>query len=438
MFFEQTKNSTVLNHHFPLVRIIDSQQHQHQQPSHQQLHQQQQLQQHQQQHAGLHEILSHSSPLTGAISRTPARLPEDVTALADRDNVGKDRDGVANKNAVTKTYHTLKDLISSKFKKDNNEVMDELNNVVVHQQQQQPTEDMTFSSSTYRGNHDFNACLQESALPMHMRSMNQSQPNILASGGGMSNGNGNIRASNGRNYIIDSPLSRPSNGVQQRALSQPHLNVQPTFERHNSQPLLDQIDSDDGGFAARLQGNRKEIVATSLRTDNEIVRMPKRDIFDFNENNFVADRGESGRIDWRETVRDGFQMQSTLQQNALAGGLQMRSSPQQLFQNASNLQGINGGAFGQHQHQGLNGQHFNVNSQMQQQNQPLFSDKNSFNLMQHQQQTQVKIEQEIGQMQAARQDAQRSSFQKRMQENNGNQLTTTAAVVQQQQQTQSQ
>lgn len=55
----------------------------------------------------------------------------DVTALADRDNVGRDRDG--NKNAVTKTYHTLKDLISSKFKKDSNEGADELNNVVIHQ-----------------------------------------------------------------------------------------------------------------------------------------------------------------------------------------------------------------------------------------------------------------------------------------------------------------
>lgn len=57
------------------------------------------------------------------------RLGKDVTALADRDNVGRDRDG--NKNVVSKTYHTLKDLISSKFKKDSIDTADELNNVVI-------------------------------------------------------------------------------------------------------------------------------------------------------------------------------------------------------------------------------------------------------------------------------------------------------------------
>ena len=75
-----------------------------------------------------------SQMMTGAIPRAPTRLPEDVTALAEREMGGKDRDS---KNAVTKTYHTLKDLISSKFKKDSLEMTpEELNNVTIQQHQQ--------------------------------------------------------------------------------------------------------------------------------------------------------------------------------------------------------------------------------------------------------------------------------------------------------------
>lgn len=128
------------------------------------------------------------SVLTGAVSRTPARLPEgnitnklyyvttrnliinwlfrlrvsilhidkDVTALADRDNVGRDRDG--NKNAVSKTYHTLKDLISSKFKKDSIDTADELNNVVIQQHMlgKSPMDEIM---------------MPRSAVPLHMRQM---------------------------------------------------------------------------------------------------------------------------------------------------------------------------------------------------------------------------------------------------------------------------
>lgn len=73
--------------------------------------------------------------MTGAIPRAPTRMPEDVTALAEREMGGKD--GRESKNAVTKTYHTLKDLISSKFKKDSLEMSpEELNNVTIHQQAQ--------------------------------------------------------------------------------------------------------------------------------------------------------------------------------------------------------------------------------------------------------------------------------------------------------------
>lgn len=60
-------------------------------------------------------------------------MPEDVTALAEREMGSKD--GKESKNAVTKTYHTLKDLISSKFKKDSSEMtQEELNNVTIQQQ----------------------------------------------------------------------------------------------------------------------------------------------------------------------------------------------------------------------------------------------------------------------------------------------------------------
>lgn len=81
-----------------------------------------------------------------------------MTALADRDNVGRDRDG--NKNAVSKTYHTLKDLISSKFRKDSIHAVDELNNVVIHQHMhsKSPVDELITPRIG-------------SAVPLHMRQM---------------------------------------------------------------------------------------------------------------------------------------------------------------------------------------------------------------------------------------------------------------------------
>lgn len=188
-------------------------------------------QQQQQQHQPVIQQ-TQSSSLTGAISRTPARLPEDVTALADRDNVGRDRDG--NKNAVTKTYHTLKDLISSKFKKENTDVADELNNVVVHQQTNQS---QTIGKSA---NEEFRMSSHPS-MPSHMRQMqnlNQSQPNIAQKPNGISNVNGDaLRKSQ----------------QEQRAASQPQLNL-PAFERRNSTDIV--TDSDDGGFKKLEQSTR--------------------------------------------------------------------------------------------------------------------------------------------------------------------------------------
>lgn len=182
--------------------------------------------------------------MTGAIPRTPARLPEDVTALAEREN-NKDLQRDTNKNAVAKTYHTIKDLISSKFKKDSFESTDELNNVTVHQQSKLNEQE------DYRSPY--------SALPIHMRQMqmqglNQSQPNIW-NGGKPANG-----VEMGKNYqsgIMGSPSI--SQQQQARTLSQPQLNMQ--FERVGSQHRpehtehrasmanIDVTDSDDGGFA---------------------------------------------------------------------------------------------------------------------------------------------------------------------------------------------
>lgn len=120
-------------------------------------------------------------PLSGAIPRTPARLPEDVTALAtcgggDAGNQQQQqRDGTAtNKNAVTKTYHTLKDLISGKFKKDNIGSVDELMNNAAHQpqhQQQHQQQQQLQQSQQMPGKiSDDDYRSPYSALPLHMRS----------------------------------------------------------------------------------------------------------------------------------------------------------------------------------------------------------------------------------------------------------------------------
>lgn len=206
--------------------------------------------------------------LTGAIPRTPARLPEDVTALANDSN--KDRDPI-NKNPVTKTYHTLKDLISGKFKRDPSlEAIstDELNNSAHYQHhtpQQQQHQQQQHINQEISEQHTINAISDEdyrspySALPMHMRQNHalQSQPNIW---NGKPPGSGPSGAPNGspRSY---GPPELPRT-VQQRAISQPQLNMAP-FDRRDSQSHgaqmdrrgslanIDVTDSDEGGFAVR-------------------------------------------------------------------------------------------------------------------------------------------------------------------------------------------
>ncbi|XP_021711309.1 GATA zinc finger domain-containing protein 14 isoform X1 [Aedes aegypti] len=197
----------------------------------------------------------HSS-ITGTIPRNAVRLPEDVTALAEREGLSKDRETV--KNSVSKNYHKLKDLISSKFKKDSPDaVEDELNNVsslLQHQLQQQ--HDSLGSSSFHmpgvsQGNN-----------------LNHAQSNI------------NLWSSNARG---DSPLyyhkkfADPAEGYNadslsgfrsMKAMSQPQLNTAIDVNRtpQNFPNQMDGTDSDDGGF--RQHNNSRVIVQTPAQQHN--------------------------------------------------------------------------------------------------------------------------------------------------------------------------
>lgn len=205
-----------------------------------------------------------------------------MTALADKNNgTGEYKDS---KNAVTKTYHTLKDLISSKFKKDSLENADELNNVTcLSQQQQQQGLQFPQGQATATGPEDFRS--PYSALPAHMRqipSMNQSQnsPAWQQQGASLSQQptptpSSHLNQSQ-RNYAGGAAQAQAMNGggtpAQQRAASQPQLNV--PFERRGSQNNLlehhqqqsqhmnerrgslaniDVTDSDDGGFNTKAR-----------------------------------------------------------------------------------------------------------------------------------------------------------------------------------------
>ncbi|XP_058835986.1 uncharacterized protein LOC131692760 isoform X2 [Topomyia yanbarensis] len=174
----------------------------------------------------------HSS-ITGTIPRNAVRLPEDVTALAERDSSAKDKETV--KKSVSKNYHKLKDLISSKFKKDSSEgTGDELNNVSSILQQQH---DSLGSSFLITGNNPGN-------------NLNHAQSNI------------NLWSTNARG---DSPLyyhkkfADPADGYNGdmlsgfrslKAMSQPQLNTVSGGQNYpNFSPNpMDGTDSDDGGF----------------------------------------------------------------------------------------------------------------------------------------------------------------------------------------------
>jgi hypothetical protein len=197
-----------------------------------------------------------SQMMTGAIPRAPTRLPEDVTALAEREMGGKDRDS---KNAVSKTYHTLKDLISSKFKKDSMEMTpEELNNVTIQQHQQNYSSDDVTNTPYYN--------LMQQHIQIQQQQTQQ---------GSWNSANGNQHPTqiwNGNRQLMrDSPAQIAQqvdlNGQQvyphmvatrasihqHRATSQPQLNLpfmehQPD-DRRGSLANIDVTDSDEGGFA---------------------------------------------------------------------------------------------------------------------------------------------------------------------------------------------
>lgn len=165
-------------------------------------------------------------------------MPEDVTALAEREGLSKDRETV--KKSVSKNYHKLKDLISSKFKKDSPDgADDELNNVasmLQHQLQQQ--QDSLGSSFLMPGVSQGN-------------NLSHAQSNI------------NLWSSNTRG---ESPLyyhkkfADPADGYNAdslsgfrsvKAVSQPQLNtatIDINRPVQNFPNQMDGTDSDDGGF----------------------------------------------------------------------------------------------------------------------------------------------------------------------------------------------
>lgn len=200
-----------------------------------------------------------SQMMTGAIPRAPTRLPEDVTALAEREMGGRDRES---KNAVTKTYHTLKDLISSKFKKDSSEMTpEELNNVAIQQHQQSYDDG---SNTPYYN-------LMQQHIQQQQQLQHQAQQSQW---NGTSNGAHQAPMWNGnRQPMRDVPVPITQqvdmNGQQvyphmvatrasihqHRATSQPQLNLpfkehQPE-DRRGSLANIDVTDSDEGGFASK-------------------------------------------------------------------------------------------------------------------------------------------------------------------------------------------
>uniref|UniRef100_A0A182LYG0 SAM domain-containing protein n=1 Tax=Anopheles culicifacies TaxID=139723 RepID=A0A182LYG0_9DIPT len=187
------------------------------------------------------------SGVSGSMPRTIVRFPEDVTALADRDGSfsQREKDSTTVKKSVTKTYHTLKDLISSKFKKDANEQSDELNNVtsMLHQSNLEQGQSSSQQQQQHGGNNQSGSYMYSSASDNNLL---QAQSNL------------NVWPSNSQS---NSPLyyhkkfSDPAEGFSaSKALSQPQLNIgeQPNRNAQHVVSMLpapvDGTDSDDGGF----------------------------------------------------------------------------------------------------------------------------------------------------------------------------------------------
>lgn len=193
----------------------------------------------------------------------PTQMPEDVTALVDRDNYSKDagtHKDSNGKNAVAKTYHTIKDIISSKFKKDQVTAgsLDELNNAtsfqqqIVQQQQHRISpyaikkarpEDMPYNGQTPRPNTDSPIYLQSNTMSSQQYINSQIQAQRAAS----------------------QPQLHLS--YDQSYMQQLHQNQTVPFpnERRGSIDNVEVTDSDDGGFINKghRRSNRTPIMNDS-------------------------------------------------------------------------------------------------------------------------------------------------------------------------------
>ncbi|XP_052873166.1 uncharacterized protein LOC128278475 [Anopheles cruzii] len=203
--------------------------------------------------------------MSGSMPRTIVRFPEDVTALAaDREASGREKDTV--KKSVTKTYHTLKDLISSKFKKEGHDQGDELNNVtsMLHGHGQSNVADLqghqqlhALAAAAGGGGNQSGSYLYSSA----------SDNNLLQAQSNLSVGWPSASPSHSPLYYhkkfadpADSygDVGGPVNGLRgSKALSQPQLNAvaeqSGAASRSNVISMMpgapvDGTDSDDGGF----------------------------------------------------------------------------------------------------------------------------------------------------------------------------------------------
>lgn len=223
-----------------------------------------------------------------------------------------------------------------------------------------------------------------SALPVHMRQMqglNQSQPNIW-------NGKQTEQQQVGNRNISERNSNEPTRTVQQRAASQPQLNVS-AYERHGSQTLLDQAenrnsvgnmdivtDSDDGGFATR-----------ATRRPQTIYQVPLH----------------NGQHNHQQSIKRNsplvLQGLNQNQSNGTSNYSQQYISP---YQNSHmNGQHFNGSANIQHTAVMQNGAHSHM-----------MTSESTYSTIQS------KNEQDLGTptLLQSRQDAQRASFQNRMQE----------------------
>ncbi|XP_035794091.1 putative uncharacterized protein DDB_G0277255 isoform X1 [Anopheles albimanus] len=209
---------------------------------------------------GMHSGMSSSNP------RTIVRFPEDGAPLGDVSS--REKDTV--KKSVTKTYHTLKDLISSKFKKDGNDQGDELNNVasMLHQQSNVTDQSMAGQQQQAGSGNQTTSYLYSSASDNNLLQA-QSNLNVWPSPGSQTNSplyyHKKFTDPATDSYSADGVLLNGggvSGGMRgSKALSQPQLNIGelPNARSNNTHSNVismmppaaapvDGTDSDDGGF----------------------------------------------------------------------------------------------------------------------------------------------------------------------------------------------